>query len=301
MTDVFKIEHTKKNKRIRKKYKRKSNRHSKMRQKSLYDEIYLGTQEYFHSIKKIRRSVVEETKQVQQQIQNEKNFHNNDFRKLKNFSTTLSQELYCKELNFLEDGEDYIDQIHKIVFDGKDNTEYLCLKPWYDDVKFEEIKTFLMSNQQKNKTKILIRELKKQLKKEHYYTPEFPLNTFMYKVESYKNTFLNKKFLSFKPAYMYDYNCDKCGTDSYYNTLGNRKFKRFFTSRRENAWYQCIDSFECDCKESRDLYYEYCEDCFFKLPSTFCVIEKRLLCAFLVKRWEIPDDLLIFICPPILT
>ena len=139
-----------------------------MRQKSLYYEIYLGKQEYFHSLKKITRSVVEEQKQFeeQKQIQNKKNLPNNDFRKLKTFSTTLSQELYCKELNILEDGQDYIDQIHKIVFDGKDTTEYICLKPWYNDVKFEEIKTFLMSNPQKNKTKILIRELKKQLKKE---------------------------------------------------------------------------------------------------------------------------------------
>lgn len=291
MTDVFKIKpkHTKQ--RVR-----KSKRHSKIRQKSVYNEIHLGTQEYLESRKKMKHSVVLEKTLVPNKHTQKPT---SDFGKLDNFSTTLSDELSCKEFNFLQDGDAYLDQLHKIIFDGKDNTEYLCLKPWYDDVKFEEIKRFLMSKPQKDRTKILIRQMTRDIKRLQNYTPEYPLHTYMYKVEAYKKIFLKEKFLSFKSAYMYDYKCDKCSTDSYYNDYGRRIFKRFFTSRRQNAWYQCIDSFECDCKETRDLYYEYCEDCFFKLPNTLFVIETRLLTAFLLKRWEVPDDLLEKICPPI--
>lgn len=290
MTEVFEIKPKKTKHHVQTSYKR----HSKTRQKNLYDEIHLGTQEYLESRKKMKRSVVLEKTLVPNKHTQKPT---SDFGKLDNFSTTLSGELFCKDFNFLEDG--YLDQIDKIIFDGKDNAEYLCLKPMYDDVKFGEIKRFLMSESQKDITKILIKELKRKLKRQQDYTPPFPLHTYMYKVEAYKKIFLKEKFVSFKSAYMYEFNCDKCGTDSYYNDSGCRKFKRFFTSRRKNAWYQCIDSFECDCKESRDLYYEYCEDCFFKLPNTLFVIEKRLLTAFLLKRWEVPDDLLKNICPPI--
>jgi len=222
-----------------------------------------------------------------------------------NFSTTFSQDISCKEFGFSlnpGDKEFYFEQLHKIVWYGEDTTEYQCLKMWYDDVKFEEIKAFLMSKPQKDKTKVLIRELKEQLKKiDCYYNIPFPLQTLMYHVEGYKNRFVYNEFCSFKKAFMYDFNCDRCGTCSHYLCPDSErfKFKVFLTSRRKDKWYQCMDSIECDCKEGRDTYYDYCEDCFFKLPNTVVVIKKRLLSAFLAIRWGLPDELIKEFCPPI--
>ena len=49
MTDVFKIKSKHTKQRVR-----KSKKHSKIRQKSLYNEIHLGTQEYLESRKKMK-------------------------------------------------------------------------------------------------------------------------------------------------------------------------------------------------------------------------------------------------------
>lgn len=276
-----------------------STRKSKWTQKDLSEQIHIGFEEHFESKQKKQHVIDKDYRDFQKGM----GLNTSHFDELENFSTTFNSELSCRKFSFStnpEEMEFYFAQQYKIIWDGQDTREYECFRLWYDDVKFEEVKAFLMSKSQKNLTKCLVREMK-LLSKHDPFVSENPLQAFMYKTDEYKKIFLYRKFISFKSAYMYDFNCDYCGINSHYSCpLTERfKFKRFFTSRRKNAWYQCTDI--CDCKDSKTTYYDYCEKCFLKLPHTLIVIEKRLLTAFILKEWEIPDDLLREICPSILS
>ena len=274
-------------------------RNCKLTQKAIFEEIDIGVEEHFESKQKHKIVVDKDLRD----FKNGMGLNLSNFDELENFSTTFALDISSREFSFSTNQNDmvfYFAQLHKIIWIGQETEEYQFFGNWYDDLKFEETKAFLMSSFQKNQTKILIREFKKLFKYDPF-VKENPLHAFMYKVVEYKRRFLYKKFISFKYAYMHDFNCDKCGTTSHYlcGKTHRFKFKKFLTSRRKDAWYQCTDI--CDCKDSKTTYYDYCEKCFFKLPNTLYVIEKRLLTAFIFKIWDVPDDLLKQVCPVILT
>ena len=195
-------------------------RNCKLTQKAIFEEIDIGVEEHFESKQKHKIVVDKDLRD----FKNGMGLNLSNFDELENFSTTFALDISSREFSFSTNQNDmvfYFAQLHKIIWIGQETEEYQFFGNWYDDLKFEETKAFLMSSFQKNQTKILIREFKKLFKYDPF-VKENPLHAFMYKVDEYKRRFLYKKFISFKYKYSY--------------RLSNNEFKK--TKMEKNPFFE---------------------------------------------------------------
>ena len=98
-----------------------------------------------------------------------------------------------------------------------------------------------------------------------------------------------KKYVPFQAVLCLKFHCDRCRKQSVTHNIesGTITLEKFYTSRSKNAYYECQEMFDCGCKDSRVIYYDFCEECFWEHP--ILKAERNLLVARLLQKNLVPD------------